>query len=106
MPSLQVSPTELYIGFPDYASVGTTLQFYNLETLAPEGEAEVASVQPVTDDAIIADFEDGLTELGLLNWNITPEFVTLAQPVNLTSRYSLVDDAEASSDFTVHTSIM
>lgn len=99
---LQLSPTEVYIGFRDLSDVEppTLMTFYNLETLEEDGTAYVIDVQPVDDQDIVAAFQNGLTDLGLLNWNVTPMLATLDRPINMTTMYDLVDDHEVKCFYT------
>ena len=88
---MQVSPTSVYAGFRTAPAVGTTLVFYDLATLEDNGKANITSIEAVDDQNIINNFQNGLSELQLLDWDIVPVLIELDSEVNMTNSYALLD---------------
>ena len=88
---MQVSPTTVYAGFRSVPPVGTTLAFYDLATLEDNGRANITSIQAVNDQDTINNFQNGLSELYLLNWSVVPVLIELDSEVNMTNSFALVD---------------
>lgn len=83
----------MYIGTRGNVTVGMQLTFYNLETLAMDGIANITAIGS-KDANLTTAFQQGLQKLQLLDWSIEPVLVTLSNPVNLTGTYDLVDIKE------------
>ena len=88
---LQVSPTSVYAGFRTVPAVGTTLAFYDLATMEDNGKANITSIQAVNDQDTINNFQNGLTDLYLLDWDVAPVLIELDAEVNMTNSYALLD---------------
>ncbi len=88
---MQVSPTSVYAGFRSVPLIGTTLAFYDVATLEDNGAANITSIEAVNDQDVINSFQEGLTSLNLLDWDVVPVLIELDSAVNMTDSYALID---------------
>ena len=93
---LQVSPTSVYAGFRTLPAIGTTLAFYDLATLEDNGAANITSIQAVDDQDVINNFQNGLTALNMLDWDVVPVLIELDSEINMTNSYALIDSLQVS----------